>query len=67
MEALLTCVLIWDESGRGLEGAGPPTAASGGGRGRRCRREVEVLAGDQDHPESPAFLQTSTGVLLVCE
>lgn len=61
MEALVTCVLIWDESGRGLEGAGPPTAAIGGGCGRRCRREVEVLAGDQDHPESAAFLQTSTG------
>lgn len=65
MEALLIHVFIWDESGRELEEAGQLTAASGGGCGRRRRREVEVLAGDQDHPEFAAFLQTSMGFLLV--
>lgn len=40
MEALLIHVFIWDESGRELEEAGQLTAASGGGCGRRRRREV---------------------------
>lgn len=40
MEAPLTCVST------GIRVGG----ASGGGCGRRRRREVEVLAGDQDHP-----------------
>lgn len=44
MEALLLRVFIWDESGRELEEAGPLTAASGGGCGRRRRRAVAVLA-----------------------